>query len=406
MHKTLLRIYQFSLLVARRFMADGSSQTAASLTYTSLLAIVPLLTLGITIVSAFPAFAQISLSLKSFLLQNMMPETASKVIRVYMLQFSQNAGKLTAIGTLALTVTALMLMQTIEHALNSIWHVRRQRPWTQRFLIYWSVLTLGPLLIGTSLYVTSYLASFAMGFTHDISAFKLFGLKLMPILSTVTALSLLYLTVPNRHVPTWHAWLGGLIGGSCFEVMKSLFSHYISHFASYTVIYGAFAALPLFLLWIYLSWMTVLFGATLTASLPYYRQPHLAHRPTPGSLFYVALQTLEHLAHAQAHGETLTVKQLADNIPAGWDDLENALALLTEMHWVLRSGKGWALARHPEHIVLRDAFERLVFEPQPQTYPLHWLTEQPKLSLAAWLALQTRSDLATQRAVISDSTNI
>ncbi len=384
MLKALIRFYQFAILVARRFIADGSSQTAASLTYTSLLALVPLLTLGLAIISAFPAFAQISLSFKSFLLQNMVPETASKVIRVYMMQFSQNAGKLTLIGTLALTVTALMLMQTIEHALNGIWHVRHKRPWAQRFLIYWSVLTLGPMLIGASLYVTSYLAGLALGFSHEIHGFHLFGLKLAPILFTVTALSLLYLTVPNRHVPANHAWLGGLIGGLCFEGMKSLFSHYISHFASYTIVYGAFAALPLFLLWVYLSWITVLIGATLTATLPYYRQPHLAHRHAPGNIFHVTLFALDRLAQAQQRGETVTLNQLAAATHAGWDQLEDALALLTEMHWILRTAKGWALAMPPERIVLREAFEHMVFQPHPQVYPLDWLNEQPQLSLAEW----------------------
>ena len=366
-------------------MLDGSGQTAASLTYTSLLAIVPLLALGITILTAFPAFASVSINLKNFLLQNMMPETASKLMQTYVPQFSQNAGKLTAIGTLALAVTSLMLMQTIEHALNNIWHVRHQRALVQRFLIYWVLLTLGPLLMGASLYLTSYLSRFALNIDQSIGGLHLLGLKLTPILLTVTALSLLYSTVPNRYVPASHAWLGGLIGGLCFEGMKTLFSHYISHFSTYTVIYGPFAALPLFLLWIYLSWMTVLFGATLTATLPYYRQPHLAHQHNPGELFYVALQILRQLATAQQHGEIVTLRQLAENTHIQWDIMETVLPQLAEQHWLLRSGKGWALAMPPDRIVLRTIFEHLVFQPHPASQTLEQLVQQPQHTLADWI---------------------
>lgn len=384
--KTFTRFYQFCLLVLQRFALDGSGQTAGSLTYTSLLAIVPLLTLGIAILTAFPAFASLSISLKSFLLQNMMPETASKLMQTYVPQFSQNAGKLTAIGTLALTITSLLLMQTIEHALNSIWHVRHRRPLVQRFLIYWVLLTLGPLLIGASLYLTSHIARLAVDIGQNVNGLHLLGLKLTPILLTVTALSLLYATVPNRYVPASHAWIGGLAGGLCFEGMKTLFSHYISHFSTYTVIYGPFAALPLFLLWIYLSWLTVLFGATLTATLPYYRQPHLAQQHTPGELFYVALHVLRHLANAQKNGKIVTLRQLSESTHAQWDNLEQVLPLLSEQHWLLRSGKGWALATTPDNISLRALFECLIFQPQPELYPLELFVRQPDHTLAEWMS--------------------
>uniref|UniRef100_E6QQU0 Putative Ribonuclease BN n=1 Tax=mine drainage metagenome TaxID=410659 RepID=E6QQU0_9ZZZZ len=385
MRKYFNQFIKFALVVANRFMADGSSQTAASLTYTSLLALVPLLTLGLAVVSAFPAFAEASLSFKSFLLQNMMPDTASKVINVYMLQFSQNAGKLTLIGTSALIVTALLLVQNIEDALNSIWHVCRKRPWTQRFLIYWVLLTLGPMLIAVSLYTTTYLVRFAMGLSGDIGTFHLLMLSLAPLILTVTALSVLYFTVPNRYVPAGHAWLGGLLGGLCLEGMKLVFSHYISFFSSYTVVYGAFSALPLFLIWIYLSWMAVLLGATLTATLPYYHQPRLANIRTPGSAFYTALSVLEHLTKAQRMGEVLTVRQLAAASSSNWDELEYVLVALNEKHWILRSGKGWALAMHPDRIRLREIFEHLVFHPNETQYALAELVDTPQQTLSAWL---------------------
>lgn len=352
MHTHLTRLFHFLQLVAKRFSADGSNQTAASLTYTSLLAIVPLVTIGLTIFSAFPAFTQISTSLKLFLLNNMVPDAAGKVITVYMFQFSENAGKLTAIGTVLLAVTAFLLIQTIEHALNGIWHVRHMRPLAQRFLVYWSILTLGPLLIGASLYVTSYFTSLAFGVGTQVSDLSLFMLKLVPVLLTIVGMFLLYQMVPNRYVPTRHAWVGAVVAGICFEAMKLLFSSYVSHFPSYTMVYGTFAALPLFLLWIYLSWMTVLLGATITATLPYYYVSQEASVQIPGSVFYTALAVLKQLAIAQQQGEVLTIKKLATHIQANWDQLEHVLGLLAGCYARVKAGHwrciriGYWLARY------------------------------------------------------------
>ncbi len=380
------RFYRFLLFVYRRFDADDSGQTAASLTYTSLLAIVPLITIALTIISAFPAFRGISASFKTFLLQNMVPETASKVITVYMMQFSANAGKLTLIGIAALAVTALLLMQTIEHALNNIWHVQTRRGLMQRLLIYWALLTVGPILIGAGLYASSYLAGLAIGIVHEIHGLRLFLLKFVPAVLTVTAMSLLYLLVPNRYVPTRHAWIGGLVAGLLFEAVKLLFSGYVSHFPSYTMIYGAFAALPLFLLWIYLSWITVLIGATLTAALPYYHNTHDADTHVPGNIFYIALHVLQRAALAQQQGKILTIKQLTAAMHANWDQLEQVLSELARAHWLVRTGKGWALASPAEHIILREVFERLVFQPDNHLLPLATLVTNPQLTLGDWLS--------------------
>ncbi len=387
MQKEIRQISGFIRLVAQRFAADGVPQTAASLTYTTLLAIVPLITIGLTIFSAFPAFQTISTNLKIFLLENMLPETAGKVISVYMFQFSENAGKLTAIGTVMLAITAFMLMHTIEHALNGIWHVRRTRPWTQRLLIYWAVLSLGPVLIGGSLYVTSYFASLTWGFGGSIHGISFYLLKFTPIVLTVTAMSLLYLMVPNRYVPTRHAWLGGLVAGLCFELMKALFSGYVSHFPSYAMVYGAFAILPLFLLWIYLSWMSVLLGAVVTASLPHFVVSQVEGESRVGHTFYLAVQVLQQLSMAQERGETVTLQQLAQHTQANWEELEQVLVLLVDAHWVLRAGKGWALAMHPDKILLRAVFERLVFDAGHNQPDLSIIANQPELTLSAWRQL-------------------
>lgn len=389
MSSALHNLPAFLLLVVRRFLADKSNQTAASLTYTSLLAVVPLIALGLGIISAFPAFGGLSENFRAFVLQNMMPATASHVISTYLLPFSQNAGKLTAIGTITLSVTALLMMQTIEHALNGIWHVRHKRPWAQRFIIYWAVLTLGPILIGGSLYAASFLASQALGYSHQISRLSVFGLKIVPGMFTVAALALLYQSVPNRHVPANHAWIGGAIGGLCFESMKLLYSDYISHFSSYTMVYGAFAALPLFLLWVYLSWMTVLIGATITATLPYYHAPHLAAEHPPGHAFTVVLRVLRRLAQAQQQGEIVSLQQLAQASHANWDELDHLLFTLADAHLILRSGKGWALAMSANNISVRRLFDQFVYHPSRHAWSIEQLVAEPTTSLTDWMAQNT-----------------
>jgi membrane protein len=378
----------FIRLVARRFAADNVPQTAASLTYTTLLAIVPLITIGLTIFSAFPAFETISTNLKIFILENMLPEAAGKVISVYMFQFSENAGKLTAIGTVVLAITAFMLMHTIEGALNAIWHVRRTRSLTKRLLIFWAVLSLGPVLIGGSLYVTSYFASLALGLGHEVHGATLYVLKFVPIALTVTAMSLLYLMVPNRYVPARHAWLGGLIAGLCFEAMKLLFSTYVSHMPSYTLVYGAFAILPLFLLWIYFSWMTVLLGAVITAELPNLALECWKDHKRSGHVFELAVRVLMVLAKAQVRGEILNLQQIASNTQANWEQLEELLSRLIDANWVLKSDKGWALAMHPDYILLRSVFEYLVFDDKDAHLNLTTLVNNPLISLTDW---QTQS---------------
>jgi membrane protein len=385
MKKYIVNMLVFIRLVAYRFATDGVAQTAASLTYTTLLAIVPLITISLTIFSAFPAFQTVSTNLKIFLLENMLPESAGKVISVYMFQFSENAGKLTAIGTVILAITAFLLMQTIEHALNGIWHVRRARPWTQRLLIYWAVLTLGPVLIGGSLYVTSYFTSLTLGLGHEVHGATLYGLKFSPILLTVTAMSLLYLMVPNRYVMARHAWLGGLVAGVCFELMKTLFSNYVSHLPSYTMVYGAFAILPLFLLWIYLSWMVLLLGAVITAMLPQYAQGAMAGEQRVGYQFDLAVRTLVQLSHAHLRGEVLSLVQLVKLTHIHGEMLEQVLISLQDGHWVLRTNQGWALARHPDKILLRELFERLVFDAHHTQLDLGVIVRQPDLNLSDWV---------------------
>jgi len=370
-------------LIRRRFEEDRCPQVAASLTYTTLLSLVPIITIALTVFSAFPVFGEMMAQIKIFLLTNMVPESAGKIISVYMAQFSEKAARLTAVGIALLTVTALMLMLTIDHAFNVIWRVRKQRPLLQRFLSYWAVLTLGPLLVGASLSLTSYLVSLSFGWVKDIPLVGGLPLNLTPLALTISALALLYLAVPNRPVRLSHALAAGIVAGIAFELMKKLFALYLTQFPSYTLVYGAFAALPIFLVWVYLSWLVVLLGAVIAAALPYWHSQIWPHQRTARDEFMHALVTLQALYRAQQRGETLRLEKLQGKLHVGLEESEEILERLEAAQWVSRTaGNGWVLSRSPELITLADVFDEFVFRADlPRHLPDHlehtlppWLT--------------------------------
>ncbi len=349
-------------LIYRRFRADGCSQVAASLTYTTLLALVPVFTIAVTVLSALPVFGEMMTQVKIFLLANMLPESAGKIISVYMTQFSEQAARLTALGIALLSVTAFMLMLTIEHAFNVIWRVRRPRPWLQRFLLYWAVLTLGPLLLGASLSLTSYLVSLSLGWVGEIPVLRLLPLGLTPWLLTSAALTLLYVAVPNRTVKPAHALVAGVVAGLAFELMKKLFALYLTAFPTYTLVYGAFATLPIFLVWIYLSWLTILFGAVLAAALPYWRSRVRDHEDTPAFRFSLALLALQALFEAWRRGAALRLAEIQPALQVGLDESEAILLRLEQAGWVSRNAAhAWLLSCDPDDVTLADVFREFLF---------------------------------------------
>jgi membrane protein len=208
--------------------------------------------------------------LRSFVMNNMLPESVD-AISIYAEQFSENAARLTAVGIAFLGVTALLLMLTIDHAFNAIWRVSRPRPLLQRILVYWTVLTVGPMFVGASLSLTSYLITLSFGMVDEVPGMEFAVLRFAPVVLTTTAFALLYFTVPNCPILKRDALTGGIAAGAGFEVMKHGFGFYVTHIPTYKVIYGAFAAVPIFLLWIYLSWLIVIGGAVLVAALPEWR---------------------------------------------------------------------------------------------------------------------------------------
>ncbi|HYJ19427.1 MAG TPA: YihY family inner membrane protein, partial [Burkholderiales bacterium] len=260
----------FIVLVYRRFKEERCFQLCGSLTFTSMLALVPLVTIMLTVMTAFPVFDNLIEVLKNFVASNFMPQASSRSVTAYMQQFAENAAKLTAVGIVLLGATSIMLMLTIDRAFNTIWRVKRPRPLIQRVLIYWTVLTIGPILVGSSLSMSSWLVTQSMGLGRQYSELMVAAFKLLPLFFTSLAFGFLYRTVPNRQVTVLDAVVGGLIAALAFEAMKSVFGQFLIHFSNYKVVYGTFASLPIFLMWVYLSWVVVIFAAVITAVLPYW----------------------------------------------------------------------------------------------------------------------------------------
>jgi len=348
-------------ILGRRFSEDHCAQIASSLTFTTLLALVPIITLALTVVAAFPVFGSLTGHLQSFVLNNLVPESVA-TITSYTEQFSANATRLTAVGIVILGITALLLMFTIDRAFNNIWRVSRPRPLLQRVLVYWTVLTIGPLFIGASLSLTSYLITLSLGLIDNPPGVGLLMLKFVSLLLTSVAFALLYFAVPNRAVLKRDALLGGVAAGICFEAMKQGFGFYITNFPTYKLVYGAFAAVPIFLLWVYLSWLIIVSGAVLVAVLPEWRERAGQSRPVPGGDLFDALQILKILWRAHQTGGIVTLSQLHSAVKLRLDHLEVILNTLEGATWVARSGPdSWVLSRDAAAIRVEDVYRLFVF---------------------------------------------
>lgn len=355
-------LIDFARMAWRRFDEERCLQIASSLTFTALLAIVPIITVALTMISAFPVFRDLMLHIQRFLLTNMLPESA-EAIAAYTETFAENAGRLTAVGILFLFVTAMIVLQTIDRAFNQIWRVPRPRTTVQRVSIYWAILTVGPVLIGASLSLTSWLVSQSLGLVKDVPLAGEALLKVVPIGLTGIAFSLLYFAMPNRRVLVRDALSGGFLAALAFEGMKLGFALYIAHFPTHTVIYGAFASVPIFLLWIYFSWLVVLFGAVAAAVMPEWRERASQVEPVPGAQFLDALQILRVLWEAHHGGEIVTVSRLHVVVKLPVDRIEAILETMSRARWVGKVARGWTLTKDVTEISVAEIYHQLVFRP-------------------------------------------
>lgn len=261
-------IGKFILAAARRFEDERGFQIAASLAFTTLLAIVPVITVALALASAYPLFDRLVDALRSLAVGHLLPQTGGvEAITEQLAEFRANAARLTAIGLGLILVSALMLLLTVDGVFNRIYRVSRPRPLAGRVLAYLLVLLLGPLLIGGSITITTYLLGHSLGMVREIGGLARAALAAMPFAFSFVALALLYKLVPSRRVAARHAIIGAVFAAVTFEIAKRAFAWYIVQFPTYAMIYGAFAVLPIFLLWVYVSWVVVLGGAILTALL-------------------------------------------------------------------------------------------------------------------------------------------
>lgn len=250
----------------QRCQQDQINIMGGYLAYISLLSLVPLITVMFSMLQAFPMFADFRSNIEAFIFANVIPSRGEE-IQSYINQFIGNTGGMTAAGILALLAVALLLIHNIDKTLNKIWRVNKRPRVIISFSIYWMILTLGPVLFGSSIAATSYLFTltrFADGSTSSVSTFML---GLFPYLMSLLAFFILYLVVPNVKVRARHALFGALLAMVLFELSKRVFALYVTFFPAYQTIYGALALVPILFVWVYLCWIVVLLGAELTAML-------------------------------------------------------------------------------------------------------------------------------------------
>jgi len=339
------KITLFLSLLVGNFSKHNGTQNAAALTYTTLLSLVPMMTVFIAVFSAFPVADKVNVLIQDFVFQNFVP-TSGEVLQEYLGTFASKASKLSGIGFVFLLLVAIMMMNTINKALNAIWEATSKRKLISQFLIYWAILSLGPVLIGVSVVATSYVVSIPL--LQDAYAVEIKEglIGLMPIIASSLAFGLIYLVVPNRRVSFKHAISGGLFAAILFEIAKRAFAFYITNFPTYEAIYGALATIPIFLIWVYVSWMIVLFGAEFTYSLGIYKH-HIKRDVNNQNNLVDAVQLLLFLGKAQIKGESANLKELL-SIDESWSELqlEKLLNQMQKQKIIFGSDDdGWVLSR-------------------------------------------------------------
>jgi membrane protein len=368
-------LYRFA---ARRLNEERLPQVAGSLTFTTVLALVPMVTIALAIFTTFPIFNTFRASLEAYFIQSVMPKGIANTILGSLNHFASKATRLSAVGAVGLIAASLIMMFTIDRAFNHIWRVKSARPFTQRLLIYWAIMTVGPLLIGISITVTSYLFT-ATSVVDKGSLLGAAAYTLISVLLTTGAFTLLYIVVPNRLVDWRDAACGGLLAAVVFEIAKRLFVVFIAKFPTYTVIYGALAALPIFLLWIYVSWLVTLMGAVLAAALPIVKYERWWHVGMPGSAFIDAMAILDVLHEARLSAPSMAVdaRTIRSLTRLGFDESDALLERMLDAGWVgrlkaeqrrMRFGKlgsdgrdTWTLLANPEHLKVADVYRLFVF---------------------------------------------
>ena len=376
LHSFLHRLSRFpwrntARTLRERFREDRLGQAAGSLTFTTTIALVPLVTVALAVFTAFPMFSDFQAVLQRRLVESFVPDNISRQVLGYLTLFASKASRLGVVGVTALILSAITLVFTIDRTLNAIWRVRKRRPFAQSMLLYWTAITLGPLLMGASLVMMSQLIAVSRGLASDTLGNLRWFFSTLEFMLLAWGVSALYRYVPYTQVRWSHALVGGVWVAAATEIARNVLAYYFGKMPTYSVVYGAFATVPILLVWIYLAWSIVLIGAVLVANLPSLLGGINRDGRRVGWRFQLALEVLQRLQLArasEAHGASLM--QLCEDLKLDPLQLEEVLATLVDLDWIARLSES-VDARHTH---VQEA--RYVMLADPHQTPLSPLMER------------------------------
>lgn len=348
----------FALYVFKRFVEDRGWRMAAGLSYTSLLAIVPLTAIAFSMLAAFPVFENVKDQFQDAVFANLLPESAD-AMREYFDGFVQNTASLSAVGIIALALTAVLLLGTIEGDINAVFRVQRARSLASKLLVFWAMITLGPLLLGASFSLSTYFFAATKWMGGEFLKGPLGLLTgLVPTLIIIVLFTMFYFAIPNRPVRITTALVGGVTAGIVFAVLRKGFGWYVATFPTYQNVYGALSVIPIFLIWMYLSWTVVIMGGVLTASVGDWRNS--GGNPgsgdlRPGQRTVLALRVLALLFEGARNGQRVRRRELLEQIGGGEAALDTVMELLQAAEFINETARGgWVLTRDLETATLHE----------------------------------------------------
>jgi len=372
----------------QRFREDRLGQTAGSLTFTTTIALVPMVTVALAVFTAFPMFGDFQTVLQKRLVESLVPDNISRQVLGYLSLFASKASRLGVVGVTALLLSALALVFTIDRTLNAIWRVRKRRPLAHSMLLYWTAITMGPLLMGASLVMMSQFVAVSRGVVPDSFGNLRWLFSTLEFLLLAWAVSALYRFVPYTQVRWTHALVGGVWVASATEIARKVLAYYFGQMPTYSVVYGAFATVPILLVWIYLAWSIVLIGAVLVANLPSLLGGISRDGRSVGWRFQLALEVLQRLQMARntdEHGASLST--LCEDLALDPLQIEDVLAALVDLDWIARLSESvdarqthvkearYVMLADPLRTPLAPLMERLLLVRSPQAEGL-WMKWQ------------------------------
>ncbi len=377
----------------QRFRDDRLGQTAGSLTFTTTIALVPLVTVALAVLTAFPMFADFQTVLQKRLVESLVPDNISRQVLGYLTLFASKASSLGAAGVAVLLASALALVFTIDRTLNAIWRVRKRRPLAHSMLLYWTTITLGPLLMAASLVIMSQFVAVSRGAVPNLVGDLRWFFSLVEFFLLAWAVSALYRFVPYTQVRWSHALVGGIWVAAATEVARKVLAYYFGLMPTYSVVYGAFATVPILLVWIYLAWAIVLIGAVLVANLPSLLAGISRDGRSVGWRFQLALEVLQRLQLARIsdrYGASLST--LCQDLALDPLQLEEVLATLVELDWIARLSESvdarqthvqearYVMLADPHRTHLAPLMARLLLVPSAESQGLWMKWEDLRLS--------------------------